>query len=196
MSNKGLIFGYARVSTKDQDLSVQLSKLNEHGVDRVYSEKISGKNTNRPELERLLEQLRSGDTIVITKIDRLARNMRDFQNIVHDLNERGVSLKIIDHNIDTTSSQGRLFLNMLGMFAEFERDMIKERQLEGIAHAKANGVYTGRKPTSDDKKKQVLELAATGMKKANIVRETGLGKTTVFKIIKDKLELTRCSEKS
>ncbi|WP_352284169.1 recombinase family protein [Pseudoalteromonas sp. Q18-MNA-CIBAN-0097] len=185
MSNKGLIFGYARVSTKDQDLSVQLSKLNEHGVDRVYSEKISGKNTNRPELERLLEQLRSGDTIVITKIDRLARNMRDFQNIVHDLNERGVSLKIIDHNIDTTSSQGRLFLNMLGMFAEFERDMIKERQLEGIAHAKVNGVYTGRKPTSDDKKKQVLELAATGMKKADIVRETGLGKTTVFKIIKE-----------
>ncbi|WP_289170014.1 recombinase family protein, partial [uncultured Pseudoalteromonas sp.] len=109
MKGKSFIFGYARVSTKDQDLSVQLSKLNEHGVDRVYSEKISGKNTNRPELERLLEQLRSGDTIVITKIDRLARNMRDFQNIVHDLNERGVSLKIIDHNIDTTSSQGRLF---------------------------------------------------------------------------------------
>ncbi|MBH0030264.1 recombinase family protein [Pseudoalteromonas sp. SWYJZ98] len=185
MKGKSFIFGYARVSTKDQDLSVQLEKLNEHGVDRIYSEKLSGKNTNRPELEKMIEQLRDGDTVVITKIDRLARNMRDFQNIVHELTESGVTLKILDQNIDTSSAQDKLFMDMLAMFADFERTMILERQREGIAHAKEKGVYKGRKPTSDDKKQLVLELAASGMKKADIQRETGLGKTTVFKIIKE-----------
>ncbi|WP_039037653.1 recombinase family protein [Pseudoalteromonas sp. ECSMB14103] len=185
MENKGLLFGYARVSSTDQDLTTQLSKLNEHGVDRIYSEKISAKNTNRPELERMIDQLRTGDKVVITKIDRIARNMRDFQNLVHDFNERGVTLKILDQNIDTSSDRDKLFMNMLSMFAEFERTMILERQRDGIELAKSKGVYKGRKPVSNDKKAQVLELAASGTKKSDIVRETGLGKTTVFKIIKE-----------
>lgn len=188
MENKGLLFGYARVSSTDQDLTTQLSKLNEHGVDRIYSEKISAKNTNRPELERMIDQLRTGDKVVITKIDRIARNMRDFQNLVHDFNERGVTLKILDQNIDTSSERDKLFMNMLSMFAEFERTMILERQREGIEHAKSKGVYKGRKPISEDKKAQVLELAASGMKKAEIQRVTGLGKTTVFKILKESQE--------
>ena len=188
MENKGLVFGYARVSTKGQDLTVQLSKLSEHGVDRVYSEKLSGKNKNRPELEKMIEQLREGDTVVITKIDRLARNMRDFQNIVHELTERGVTLKIMDQNIDTSSAQDKLFMNMLSMFAEFERTMILERQREGIEHAKSKGVYKGRKPISEDKKAQVLELAANDVKKSEIQKVTGVGKTSIFKILKESQE--------
>lgn len=188
MENKGLVFGYARVSTKGQDLTVQLSKLSEHGVDRVYSEKLSGKNKNRPELEKMIEQLRTGDTVVITKIDRLARNMRDFQNIVHELTERGVTLKILDQNIDTSSAQDKLFMNMLSMFAEFERTMILERQREGIEHAKSKGVYKGRKPISEDKKAQVLELAANDVKKSEIQKVTGVGKTSIFKILKESQE--------
>ena len=188
MENKGLVFGYARVSTKGQDLTVQLSKLSEHGVDRVYSEKLSGKNKNRPELETMIEQLRTGDTVVITKIDRLARNMRDFQNIVHELTERGVTLKIMDQNIDTSSAQDKLFMNMLSMFAEFERTMILERQREGIEHAKSKGVYKGRKPISEDKKAQVLELAANDVKKSEIQKVTGVGKTSIFKILKESQE--------
>lgn len=188
MENKGLVFGYARVSTKGQDLTVQLSKLSEHGVDRVYSEKLSGKNKNRPELEKMIEQLRTGDTVVITKIDRLARNMRDFQNIVHELTERGVTLKIMDQNIDTSSAQDKLFMNMLSMFAEFERTMILERQREGIEHAKSKGVYKGRKPISEDKKAQVLELAANDVKKSEIQKVTGVGKTSIFKILKESQE--------
>ncbi|TMP17004.1 recombinase family protein [Pseudoalteromonas sp. S2893] len=188
MENKGLVFGYARVSTKGQDLTVQLSKLSEHGVDRVYSEKLSGKNKNRPELEKMIEQLRTGDTVVITKIDRLARNMRDFQNIVHELTERGVTLKILDQMIDTSSAQDKLFMNMLSMFAEFERTMILERQREGIEHAKSKGVYKGRKPISEDKKAQVLELAANDVKKSEIQKVTGVGKTSIFKILKESQE--------
>tara|TARA_Y100000310_G_scaffold152483_1_gene151965 strand:+ start:10706 stop:11272 length:567 start_codon:yes stop_codon:yes gene_type:complete len=182
---KGLIFGYARVSTVDQNLDNQLEKLNNVGCDRIYSEKVSGKDTNRPEFQKLMDHVREGDTIAVWKIDRIARNLKDLLTIVEELKERGVTLKILSQNIDTTTPQGKMFLSMLGMFAEFERDLLLERQREGIAIAKEKGKYKGRKGVDPALKEQVIEQYNNGVKPKAIIEQTGLGRSTVFKIIKE-----------
>jgi len=155
-------FGYARVSSTDQDLSIQEAALTAAGCERVFSEKKSGtRRDGRTELEVLLECVRQGDAIVVTRIDRLARSMKDLQDIVHELKMKGVSLKATEQPIDTSSAAGKAFLDMLGVFAEFETNLRRERQLEGIAKAKAAGVYQGRKPSIDVEK--VKELHGSGM---------------------------------
>jgi DNA invertase Pin-like site-specific DNA recombinase len=144
------IVGYARVSTSDQDLSIQEEKLRAAGCTILRSEKVAGTSTEgRKELRSTIEFLRAGDTLVVTRIDRLARSIRDLQNIVHDLRERGVILRATEQPIDTSTAAGKCFLDMLGVFAEFETNLRRERQLEGIAKAKAEGVYRGRKPSID-----------------------------------------------
>src|SRR5712664_4987772 len=140
-----MIYGYARVSTIDQDLSIQHAALTAVGCTVVRSEKVTGTSTEgREELATLLQFLREGDTLVVTRVDRLARSLRDLQNIVHDLGRRGVTLKATEQPIDTSTAAGKCFLDMLGVFAEFETNLRKERQMEGIARAKANGVYAGK----------------------------------------------------
>jgi DNA invertase Pin-like site-specific DNA recombinase len=140
-----MIYGYARVSTVDQDLSIQHAALAAAGCTVVRSEKVTGTSTEgREELATLLQFLREGDTLVVTRIDRLARSLRDLQNIVHDLRQRGVTLKATEQPIDTSTAAGKCFLDMLGVFAEFETNLRRERQMEGIARAKANGVYAGK----------------------------------------------------
>jgi DNA invertase Pin-like site-specific DNA recombinase len=179
-------YGYARVSTLDQSTSIQREALEVSGCDRIYEENVSGTSLKgRSELSRVLEVLREGDTLVITRIDRLARSMKDLQDIVHDLKARGVYLEATEQPIDTSTAAGKAFLDMLGVFAEFETNLRKERQLEGIAKAKAKGVYKGGAQLDEDKKDSVRKLYLEGMKPAQIVRETGVGKTTVFKILKD-----------
>ncbi len=179
-------YGYARVSTLDQSTSIQREALEAAKCDRVYEEQASGTSRQgREELSRVLEVLREGDTLVITRIDRLARSMKDLQDIVHDLKARGVNLEATEQPIDTSTPAGKAFLDMLGVFAEFETNLRKERQLEGIAKAKAKGVYKGKAPLAEDKKERVRTLYLEGMKPAQIVRETGVGKTSVFKIIKE-----------
>ena len=144
------LYGYARVSSEDQDLSIQIEKLKAAGCEIIRSEKRTGTSReSRRELETLLEFLRHGDTLVVTRIDRLARSVADLQDIVRTLKSKSVSLKATDQPIDTASAAGKAFLDMLGVFAEFETSLRKERQMEGIAKAKAAGVYKGRRPSID-----------------------------------------------
>ncbi len=142
MIHKGRKYGYARVSTTDQDLSIQHAALEAADCITVFSEKMSGTTTNgREQLRMLLNVVQEGDIVVITRIDRLARSMKDLQDIVHELKAKGVSLKATEQPIDTSTAAGKAFLDMLGVFAEFETNLRKERQLEGIAKAKEEGVY-------------------------------------------------------
>ena len=154
------LYGYARVSTLDQNLGIQRAALKAAGCDVIRAEKASGtRRDGRTELQVLLDFLRPGDALVITRIDRLARSLKDLQDIVHELKERRVALRATEQPIDTGTAAGKAFLDMLGVFAEFETNLRKERQAEGIAAAKARGVYKGRKAKIDA---AVFASSATG----------------------------------
>ena len=181
MSN---VYGYARVSTQDQDLSLQECELREAGCTIVKSEKITGTTTEgREALKTLLEFMGEGDTLVVTRMDRLARSAVDLLNIVEQMKEKGVSLRILKQNIDTSTSEGKLFLTMLAGFAEFETELRRERQLEGIARAKAEGKYKGRAPTIDRSK--VEELLKGGKNKSEVSREMGCNVRTIRRIAQE-----------
>ncbi|WP_174297352.1 recombinase family protein [Sphingomonas bacterium] len=176
------LFGYARVSTTEQDLSIQVAALKAAGCQTIRSEKKSGtERGSRTELQILLDFLREGDTLVVTRIDRLARSMKDLQDIVHELKGRGVALKATEQPIDTGTAAGKAFLDMLGVFAEFETNLRKERQAEGILAAKARGVYKGGKPRIDPE--AVRRLAAEGVRPAHIARELGISRGTVYRFL-------------
>ena len=163
------IVGYARCSSVSQSLAVQLDVLNDYGVDVVYSEKQSATSTNqRHELKRCLDYVRSGDTLVITKLDRLARSTFDLTNIAKQLEEDGVDLVVLEQNIDTSTSTGRLLFGMLGVIAQFETEIRKERQLAGIAKALERGVKFGAR--SKLSKEQIVEMVAD-RNKGMLIRE-------------------------
>jgi DNA invertase Pin-like site-specific DNA recombinase len=144
------VIGYARVSTTDQDLSIQEAALRAAGCDVIRAEKRSGTTTQgRDELRIILDFLHAGDVLMVTRIDRLARSIADLQDIVRQVRARRASLKATEQRIDTGTAAGKCFLDMLGVFAEFETNLRKERQLEGIAKAKAAGVYKGRRVLVD-----------------------------------------------
>ncbi|MEH2510177.1 DNA invertase Pin-like site-specific DNA recombinase [Nitrobacteraceae bacterium AZCC 1564] len=174
--------GYARVSTTDQDLSIQIAALKAAGCDVIRSEKISGTSTTgRVELQTVLDFLRAGDVLTVTRIDRLARSIGDLQDIVRAVRDKGASLKATEQPIDTSTAAGKAFLDMLGVFAEFETNLRKERQLEGIAKAKAEGVYKGRKPSIDVDK--VRALKAEGMGPAAIAKVLKIGRASVYRAL-------------
>lgn len=176
------LFGYARVSTVEQDLAIQEAALRAAGCQAVRSEKKSANGrSGRTELQILLDFLREGDTLVVTRIDRLARSMKDLQDIVHELKGRGVMLRATEQPIDTGTAAGKAFLDMLGVFAEFETNLRRERQAEGIAAAKARGVYKGGKPRIDPE--TVRKLAAEGMRPSHIARELGISRGTVYRFL-------------
>lgn len=175
-------FGYARVSTADQDLAIQLDALKGAGCETIRSEKISGSTSNRPELNTLLEFLRDGDEFVVTRLDRFARSNRDLQNFVHDLKEKNVTLRVLEQNIDTSTPAGKCFFDMLAAFAEFETGIRKERQAEGIAKAKAAGKYLGRKPSIDADKVRKMKSDGTGV--TAIARELGISRVSVYRVLK------------
>ncbi len=175
-------FGYARVSTTDQDLTVQLEALKTAGCEMIRKEKVSGTSLKgRTELAILLEFLSSGDTLVVTRIDRLARSMKDLQDIVFDLKSRGIVLQATEQPIDTSTAAGKAFLDMLGVFAEFETNLRKERQMEGIAKAKQAGVYKGRKATLP--KETILQMHQDGVKPAAIARELNISRMSVYRVL-------------
>ena len=175
-------YGYARVSSSGQDLEVQIDALTAAGCETIRQEKVSGTSIQgRDELNTLLDFMRDGDELVITRIDRLARSIRDLQNIVYDLDKKGVTLSATEQPIDTKTSVGKCFLDMLGVFAEFETNLRKERQMEGIAKAKDKGVYKGRKPTIDVQK--VKELRDTGLGASAIAKELGIGRASVYRAL-------------
>ena len=174
--------GYARVSTTDQDLSVQEAALKAAGCTCIRAEKVSGTSrTGREELETILSFIRPGDTLVVTRIDRLARSIGDLQDIVRALQAKGAALQATEQPIDTATAAGKAFLGMLGVFAEFETNIRKERQLEGIAKAKAAGVYKGRPPSIDPEK--VKAMHAEGMGGTEIARAIGIGRASVYRML-------------
>jgi DNA invertase Pin-like site-specific DNA recombinase len=177
-------YGYARVSSIDQDLTVQQAALAAAGCTIVRAEKVSGTTRKgRTELETLLEFLRPGDTLVVTRIDRLARSLRDLQNLVHELQERGVHLKATEQPVDTSTPAGKAFLGMLGVFAEFETNLRRERQMEGINAAKQRGVYKGRKPTIDAD--AVRRLRGEGVGATEIAKRLGVGRASVYRALEE-----------
>ena len=177
------LYGYARVSTIEQDLTLQRTALEWAGCDVIRAEKASGtRRDGRTELQVLLDFLRPGDALVVTRIDRLARSMKDLQDIVHELKVRGVALRATEQPIDTGTAAGKAFLDMLGVFAEFETNLRRERQMEGIAAAKARGVYTGRKPRIDPAVvRQLHEEQKLGP--AAIARQLGIGRASVYRVL-------------
>ncbi|WP_432471798.1 recombinase family protein [Amphritea sp. HPY] len=180
------VYGYARVSTEDQDLTIQREALLAAGCDVVREEKVSGQAStdDRKELSTLLEFLRKGDCLVVTRIDRLARSVKHLQDIVHQLKEKGVSLRATEQQVDTSTAAGKAFFDMLGVFAEFETNLRKERQAEGIAKAKLKGVYKGRKPTAQEKSDEVLQLIGEGLKRQEVADQLGIGIASVYRILK------------
>lgn len=177
------VYGYARASTLEQDLSIQESALRGAGCEVIRAEKASGNSRfGRSELDGLLEFLRPGDTLMITRVDRLARSIKDLQDIVHELRCKGVALKATEQPIDTSNAAGKAFLDMLGVFAEFETNLRRERQLEGIARAKAKGIYKGRKRSIDPAEVRRLheeeKLGATA-----IAKRLGIGRASVYRAL-------------
>jgi DNA invertase Pin-like site-specific DNA recombinase len=180
------LVGYARVSTIDQDHQIQVTALKNAGCEKIFSEKKSGATLwNRPEFEKCMDYLREGDTLIVVRIDRLARSLRDLQNLVHDLKQQGIEIKAIEQPIDTRSAAGKAFLDMLGVFAEFENNLRRERQLEGIARAKEEGKYKGRKPTARAKSEQVIHLISQGYTREAAAEKLGIGVASVYRILKD-----------
>lgn len=176
------LYGYACVSTSEQDLNIQEAALRAAGCQIVRAEKRSGsKREGRTELELLLQSLREGDTLVVTRIDRLARSLKDLQDVVHELKRRGVALRATEQPIDTSTAAGKAFLDMLGDFAEFETNLRRERQVEGIAAAKLKGVYKGRPPTVDAA--EVLRLHhEEKLGPAAIARRLGIARSSVYRV--------------
>lgn len=177
------LYGYARVSTNDQDFTLQEQALRAAGCEVIRAEKVTGTSrTNRTELQVLLDFLRSGDTLVVTRIDRLARSIKDLQDIVYTLKEQGVTLKATEQPIDTRSAAGKAFLDMLGVFAEFETNLRRERQAEGITAAKSRGVYRGRKPSVDTA--EILRLRfEEKLGATEIARRLSVGRATVYRAL-------------
>jgi len=174
--------GYARVSTSDQDCAIQEAALKAAGCDVVRSEKRSGTTVKgRDELATVLDFLRPGDTLMVTRIDRLARSLYDLEGIVRQITAKGAHLKTTEQPVDTGSSAGKAFLQMLGVFAEFETSLRKERQLEGIAKAKGAGKYKGRKPSVpvDD----IRRLASEGLGASAIAKQLGVGRASVYRAL-------------
>ncbi len=177
------LYGYARVSSIDQDLSIQQAALHGAGCHIVRAEKASGtRRDGRTELQVLLDFLRPGDTLMVTRIDRLARSLKDLQDIVHELKAKGVALKATEQPIDTGNAAGKAFLDMLGVFAEFETNLRRERQMEGIKAAKERGVYKGRKPSIDVAEVQRLRIEEK-LGPAAIARRLGIGRASVYRVL-------------
>ncbi|MCW2349805.1 recombinase family protein [Sphingobium sp. B12D2B] len=176
------IIGYARASSEDQSCTIQEEALRAAGCTIIRSEKRSGTSREgREELETILSFLRPGDTLMVTRIDRLARSVRDLEALVDTIKERGAFLRATEQPVDTSTPAGKAFLQMLGVFAEFETALRRERQLEGIAKAKAAGVYTGRKPTVDAAR--VLELRQEGLGATAISKRLGIGRASVYRAL-------------
>ncbi len=176
------IVGYARVSTTGQSLDAQLKALS--GCEKIFREKISGAKNDRPELQAMLEFVREGDTVHVTKLDRLARNTRHLLEVSEYLQGKGVALNILNIGINTATPTGKLMLTMIGAIATFEREMMLERQAEGIALAKQKGKYKGRKATALAKGNDVIELLTQGVSKPEISRQLNISITSIYRIVR------------
>ncbi len=181
-----MIVGYARTSTLDQTagLEAQQRDLINAGCEKVFVEQVSSVDVKaREKLSEALEFVREGDTIVVTKLDRMARSVAHLLEILDTIETKGASLRILDMAIDTSTPNGCLMLNILGSVAQFEREIMLERQREGIAKAKAQGKYKGRAPTAKAKAKEVLAMHAEGVGATAIAKELSIGRASVYRIL-------------
>ena len=182
-------FGYARVSTKEQDLTLQLDALKKCGCQEIYKEKISGATRERPELEKLLGQLRSDDVVVVWKLDRLGRSLKDLVSLVNEIEAKGVGLQSLNDHIDTTTPQGKLTFHIFAALAEFERDIISERTKAGLAAARARGRKGGR-PKGLSKKAQNTAIVAEQLYQENelstkeICEQLSISKNTFYRYLR------------
>lgn len=183
-----MLVGYARTSTLDQKagLEAQQRDLSNIGCEEIFTEQVSSVDVaKREKLEEAMKFVRKGDVLVVTKLDRLARSVAHLIKITERLEAKGVALRILDGAIDTSTANGRLMLNMLTSIAQFEREIMLERQREGIAKAKADGKYKGRKPTAMAKADEVMKLAREGMPPLKIAKALSIGKSSVYRIINE-----------
>jgi DNA invertase Pin-like site-specific DNA recombinase len=185
----GILVGYARVSTTDQQagLDAQIRDLKAAGCEETFTEQVSALG-QRDRLKEALRFVRRADTLVVTKPDRLARSTTDLLRIVEDLDRRGVGLIMLSmggQQIDTRSPTGKLMVTMLAAIAEFERGLLLERQREGVAKAKADGKYKGRKPTARAKAAEVMRLADEGLQRIDIADRLGIGVASVYRVLAD-----------
>jgi DNA invertase Pin-like site-specific DNA recombinase len=179
------LIGYARVSSTDQNITIQLDALKKAGCKKIFAEKKSGTSKkDRKAFDECMDYIREGDTLVVTRIDRLTRSILDLQNLLHYLKGMGINLKALDQPVDTSNASGKFFLDMLGVFAEFETNLRRERQLEGIERAKKEGVYKGRKPTARAKRTEVIALIHQGFTRLAIAKKLDIGIASVYRILK------------
>ena len=175
--------GYARVSTTDQDLNIQNDRLKAAGCEIIRPETGSGASRKgRSELETIMQFLHAGDELVVLRLDRLGRSTRDVLNLVHELDEKGASLRILEPEVTTAGSMGRMVITILGMVADMELKFIKDRQRAGIDAAKAEGVYKGRKKNVDDA--EIRKRIAAGATKAAVARELNVSRMTIYRALK------------
>jgi DNA invertase Pin-like site-specific DNA recombinase len=179
-----MIVGYARTFTVDQvaGFEVQFKELSAAGCEKIFREQVSS-ITVRVQLQTVLEFVRDGDVFVVTKLDRLARSVADLMSILQALERKHVAMRILNLGMDTQTPTGKRMLTVLGGVAQFEREMMLERQREGIAKAKSAGKYKGRKPIAPERQEHVLRLAAEGATKTSIARQLGIGEATVYRIL-------------
>lgn len=176
-------YGYARTSTAEQNIESQTTALRAARCEPIRYDQASGTTMKgRAELRTLLDFIRAGDTLVVTRIDRLARSIRDLQEIVATLQHKGAFLEATEQPVDTSTAAGKCFFDMLGVFAEFETNLRRERQREGIENAKSKGVYKGRKPSIDPE--AVRAMKAEGIKPAHIARELGISRDSVYRLLR------------
>jgi DNA invertase Pin-like site-specific DNA recombinase len=182
MANTGKRVGYVRVSSADQNSARQLDGVQ---VDKTFAEKVSGKDTKRPQLQAMLEYVREGDLLIVHEMARLGRNLKDLKDIVTGLTDKGVHVEFVKEKMTFTgddSPMQKMMFHMMGAWAEFERDIIKERQREGIAIAKKEGVYKGRKPSLSAERAAELRkrVAAGKVNKADLAREFGISRAALY----------------
>jgi DNA invertase Pin-like site-specific DNA recombinase len=184
-----MIIGYARTSTDHQEhgLRAQIAELERLGCEKIFSEQVSSMSI-RPELVRALEFMRDGDVFMVTALDRLARSVADLMEICKTAERKQVTIRVLNLGMDTNTPTGKLMLTMLAGVAQFEREIMLERQREGITKAKAAGRYKGRKPIEAKRRQQVIALAGEGLSKPRIARETKLGVATVYRILAESRE--------
>ncbi|PAF20074.1 resolvase [Terribacillus saccharophilus] len=179
--------GYARVSTKDQNLEPQIEALEKEGCSKVFSEKVSGRKQQRTELDKCLEYLRQGDTLVVYKLDRLGRTTKQLINLVGDLSDQGINFKSISNNIDTSTPQGKFFFTIMAGFAEMEAELNRERTMTGLASARARGRKGGR--PSKDATKALKLYHSKEYSVAEISEMTGISQSKIYKELqKEKLQ--------
>ncbi len=180
-----MVIGYARVSTKEQNTEPQIDALKEAGAEKVFKEEASGGRWDRPELQKMLEHLRKDDVVVVWKLDRLSRSLLDLLRIVAKLDDLGAGFRSLSENIDTTTPAGRMMMQMIGAFAEFERSMIRERTREGLKAAKKKGKHLGRPASlTEEQVEEAKQMIRSGKKtKAQVARLFGVHPSTISRLV-------------